>query len=65
MNKFRVVAVVVCTIFLFSLVLILFANADWIMFHADTSHSGAGTGNSTFTSNLLFSLFAGSKQFLS
>jgi uncharacterized membrane protein len=40
-----VVAAVVCTIFLFSLVLVPFASADWTMFHADTSHSGAGTAS--------------------
>jgi hypothetical protein len=45
----RMVAAVVCVIFLFSLVLIPFANADWIMFHTDPSHSGAGTSNPMLT----------------
>ena len=44
MNRLRFVAALVCIIFLFSLVLIPFANADWTMFHADQSHSGVGTG---------------------
>ena len=54
MNRFRVVAVVVCTIFLFSVVLIPFANADWPMFLADPSHSGVGTGNPVLTPTLLW-----------
>ena len=41
MNRFRVVAAVVCMIFLFSAVLIPFANADWTMFRSDPSHSVA------------------------
>ena len=45
MSRLRLVAAVVCTIFLFSLVLVPFASADWTMFHADTSHSGAGTAS--------------------
>ncbi|MGD0995564.1 MAG: PQQ-binding-like beta-propeller repeat protein [Candidatus Bathyarchaeia archaeon] len=59
MHRLRVVAAVVCTIFLFSLVLIPFANADWIMFHADPSHSGAGTGNPVLTSTLLWKYTTG------
>ena len=54
MNRLRVVAVAVCMIFLFSLVLIPFANADWIMFRSDPSHSGVGTGNPTLTPTLLW-----------
>ena len=45
MNRVRVVAAVVCIVFLFSLVLVPFANADWMMFRSDPLHSGAGTGN--------------------
>ena len=48
------VAAVVCIIFLFSVVLIPFANADWIMFRSDPSHSGAGTGNPALTPTLLW-----------
>ena len=59
MNRLRVVAAVVCIIFLFSLVLIPFANADWTMFHADTSHSGAGTGNPVLTPTLLWNYTTG------
>ncbi len=35
----------ICIIFLFSLVLVPFANADWIMFRSDPSHDGVGIGN--------------------
>lgn len=45
MHRLHVVVVAVCMIFLFSVVLFPVANADWAMFHADPSHSGAGTGN--------------------
>ena len=55
MNRLRVLAAVVSIVFLFSLVLIPFANADWTMFHADASHSGAGTGNPVLTPTLLWS----------
>ena len=55
MNRSRVVAAVVSIIFLSSVVLLPFANADWTTFHANTSHSGAGTGNSALTSTLLWS----------
>ena len=44
----------VCLIFLFSVVLFPFANADWTMFHADVSHSGVGTGNAVLTPTLLW-----------
>ena len=54
MNMFRLLAVGICIIFVFSLVLIPFANADWIMFHANPSHSGAGTGNPHFSPVLLW-----------
>lgn len=37
MNGFRVVATIVCIIFVSSLVLNPFANTNWIMVHADTS----------------------------
>ena len=30
------------------------SSADWIMFHADPSHSGAGTGNPALTPTLLW-----------
>src|SRR5208283_4921743 len=59
MNRLRVVTAVFCLIFLSSLVLIPFANADWIMFHADPSHSGAGTGNPALTPTLLWRYTAG------
>ena len=54
MNRFRLVAGVTCLIFVFSLVLIPYANADWPMFHADASHSGVGTGNPTLNPTLLW-----------
>jgi hypothetical protein len=54
MYRLRVGAAVVCIIFVFSLVLIPFANADWIMFRSDPSHSGVGTGNATLTPKLLW-----------
>ena len=53
MKGFHVVAALICTIFLFSVVLIPFANADWTMFHADPSHSGAGTSNPAVSVNQL------------
>ena len=53
------IAAVVCTIFLFSFVLIPFANADWTMFRADPSHSGAGTGNPVLTPTLLWKYTTG------
>ncbi len=59
MNRLPVVAAVVCTIFLFSLVLIPFTNADWTMFHADPSHSGLGTGNAVLTPVLLWKYIIG------
>ena len=54
MKRLCTIAAVVCTIFVFSLVLIPFAGADWIMFHADPTHSGAGTGNSVLTPALIW-----------
>ena len=48
-NRLHVVVAVVCIIFLSSVFLIPFANADWIMFRSDPSHSGAGTGNPALT----------------
>ena len=53
-NRLHVVAAVVCIIFLSSVFLIPFANADWIMFRSDPSHSGAGTGNPALTPTLLW-----------
>ena len=53
MNRLRITTVF-CIIFLSSAVLIPFANADWTMFHADTSHSGIGTGNPVLTPTLLW-----------
>ena len=54
MFKLRVVAAVVCIIFLSSVILIPFANADWIMFRSDPSHSGAGAGNPVLAPTLLW-----------
>ena len=65
MNRFRVVAAVVCIIFLFSLILIPFANADWTMFRSDPSHSGAGTGNPALTATLLWNYTTGSHVYSS
>src|SRR5271169_4673688 len=50
----------VCIIFLSSLVLIPFANADWTMFRSDPSHSGIGTGDPLLTPNLLWKFNTGS-----
>jgi len=36
------------------MILIPFANADWVMFHDDPSHSGARTDNPSLTTNLLW-----------
>lgn len=54
MYGFRVGAALICTIFLFSVVLLPFVNADWIMFRSDPSHSGVGTGNPVLTPTLLW-----------
>ena len=59
MYSLRVGAAVVCIIFLFSLVLTPFANADWTMFQSDPSHSGAGTGNPVLTPTLLWKYTTG------
>ncbi len=59
MPRLRVVAAAVCIIFVSSLVLIPFANADWTMFHADTSHSGAGTGNPALNPTLTWKYATG------
>jgi hypothetical protein len=60
MNGFYVAAVVVCMIFVSSLVLLPFANADWPMFRADPSRSGVGTGSPALTPSLLWKYTAGS-----
>jgi len=54
MKKLIGAAVVVCVIFLFSAVLISFAQADWGMFRADSSHVGVGTGNLALKPTLLW-----------
>ncbi len=54
MTKFRIFVAVFCIIFLLSSVSATFANADWMMFHADPSHSGLVTGNSTLSSTPLW-----------
>ena len=54
MKRLFVLTVMISILFLFSLVLIPFARADWIMFHADTTYSGAGTGNPVLTPALLW-----------
>jgi hypothetical protein len=59
MNRFRVGAAVVCIIFLSSLFLFPFANADWVMFRSDPSHSGFGTGNPVLTPTLLWNYTTG------
>ena len=50
----KTIGAMVCIIIVFSLVLIPLANADWAMFQADPSHSGAGTGNSVLNPTLLW-----------
>ena len=52
------VAVVVCFIFVFSAVLLPFAQADWTMFRGDPSHIGVGTGNSVLSPKLLWNYTA-------
>ena len=59
MYKLRLVGAVVCIIFLFSLVLIPLAHADWIMFRSDPSHSGAGTGNPVLTTTVTLEIPTG------
>ena len=59
MNILHVVAAVVCIIFVSSLVLIPFAKADWTMFRADPTHSGAGTGNPALPPALLWNYTTG------
>ena len=54
MKAFRAAAVI-CIIFVSSLVLLPFANADWTMFRSDPSHSGAGTSSPVLTPGLLWS----------
>ena len=65
MDKLRVLSALVCAIFLFSLVLIPVARADWIMFHAETSHSGIGTGNSPLSIALLWKYNTGGEVYAS
>ena len=60
MNGFHVAAVVVCMIFVSSLVLLPFANADLTMFRADPSRSGVGTGSPALTPSLIWKYTAGS-----
>ena len=60
MTTFRASVAVVCIIFLFSLVLVPFANADWIMFRGDPSHSGVVTGNPPPTSTPIWKYTTGS-----
>jgi hypothetical protein len=59
------VAAVVCIVFLFSVVLIPFAKADWTMFHADISNSGAATGNPALTPTLLWNYPSGGNVYSS
>lgn len=46
-----------CIVFVFSLVLIPFANADWTMSRADPSNDGVGSGNPVLTPTLLWKSF--------
>ncbi len=41
------------------LVLIPFANADWVMFGSDASHTGVGTGNPVLTPTLIWKFSTG------
>ena len=61
MTTLRTKAAVVCIVLLSSMILIPFTNADWIMFHSDPTHSGAGTDNPSLTTNLLWKYKTGSK----
>src|ERR1700690_1461590 len=54
MTRLLILVGVVCLLFLFSVVLIPFANADWIMFRSNPSHSGVGTGNTALAHTLLW-----------
>jgi len=56
----KTVAALVCTIFVFSLVLIPSSDADWNMFRSDLSHDGVGTGNQPLTPTLLWVFNTGS-----
>jgi hypothetical protein len=63
MNRLYKATAAISIIFLFSLVLLTLASADWIMFRSDPSHSGAGTGKAAYLhveptlSKPLFTLF--------
>ena len=59
MKRLHAVVAVACLIFLLSLVLIPFANADWAMFHSDLSHSGVAAGNSVLTPTLIWNYTTG------
>ena len=53
------IVAVLCVVFLFSFFSVPFAKADWSMFHADSSHSGVGSGPSVLTFTKLWSYTTG------
>ncbi len=59
MKGLHAVVAVACLIFLSSLVLTPFGNADWAMFRSDVSHSGAASGNQVPTPVLLWNYTTG------
>jgi outer membrane protein assembly factor BamB len=50
----KIAVALVCVIFVCSLVLMPFANADWTMSGSDPAHDGVGTGNPVLTPTLLW-----------
>jgi outer membrane protein assembly factor BamB len=49
----------ICIVLLVLLVLVPLARADWPMFHADSAHSGVGTGSPVLTPTLLWNFTTG------
>src|SRR5208283_6228393 len=54
MFTLRLLASFVCIIFVFNVVLVPSANADWAIFRANPSNDGVGTGNPVLTPTLLW-----------
>jgi outer membrane protein assembly factor BamB len=54
MYRFRFVAALVCLIFLSSVVLVPFANADWPMFHLNSAHTGAATSTPVLSPTVIW-----------
>ncbi len=59
MRNFRWILAVVCTVLVFSIVLVPSACADWSMYRSDPLNSGVGTGNAVVNPVLLWNYSAG------